>query len=556
MDNPGPRLISTDEGYSAEYRGRLLYSRKSPVTRARGIADRARLLPKSLVVIPSPVLFHGISSLYGRICPDSHILCIELDEALMAFSLPFTPQDLFNDGRVSYVRSSDPVQITSFAENLGLERFRRIEMVPLSGGYPLFREEYDSICRSLERSIRQFWQNRMTLLHMSRLWIGNMIKNLSRHWFHLGGSLPSVNRPIVVAGAGESLEHSLPLLRDQREHFLLLAVDTALPTLAASGIEPDIILILESQAVNAMDFAGHQNRSFYCISDVTSHPSVLENISCFNHFILSRFADITLLSRLYDAAIHLPTLPALGSVGVAAVEIAFRLTDAPVLLTGLDFSYAAGKPHARGSPSHLLSLATSGREKPVGWYGHAMGRPMVRVPDIHGNKITTDVVLHSYGENLSEILKNRNRAYDLRKTGLPLSAVRLENHEISHLLAGFGGARSEAPGWSPPSKTRNGREEKTVVLNRIEGFFSREIAGIDRVVDIVRSSPTNHTGETEREELLKGLLETNYVFIGFPDADEWERLEKSFLARYLASAGEYRRRFLRGLAVLKYSRRS
>ena len=534
MENSGPRLISTDEGYSAEYLGRLLYSRKSAVARADGIADRAVLLPQTLVIIPSPILFHGVKRIVGRISPDSHILCLELDQKLMAFSLQYAPSYLLEHKQLSFVRSSDSAQILEFVKKLGLMRFRRIETVPVSGGYSLFRSKYDAIGLLIEQSIQQSWQNHMTLVHMSRLWIGNMLKNLSRNWQSIYTSLPSVNRPVVVAGAGESLEHSLPFLRHHRQRYYLLAVDTALPVLVESGMMPDAVLILESQIANSQDFINHKNKNLVCICDLTSHPSVLENISCTCHFFLSKFAEVAILSRLGDSGLQPLTLPALGSVGVAAVEIACRLTSAPVALTGLDFSYALGKPHSRGSPSHLLSLIDSRRENPAGWYAQAVERPIINVTGLDGKRIYSDMVLYSYGKTLSEIIRRKTGIYDMRRTGIPLAIENIDDQRLLEIFKPYPREAHEC------LECASGKLD--ISRDQIDGFFVREIKLLDDAMESIRIG---------RADLHRRLSPVDYVFVGFPDAQHWKSLDKNFLFRFLASAAEYRERFIRARKMLE-----
>ena len=531
-------MIAAEEGTSVAYSGRLLYSSRSPEARANAVADNAALWPDSLILVPSPILFYGVKHLINRLSSGSYILCVELDQNLMKFSVRYAPTELLKHEKLSYIRSSSPTQVAHHVNRLGATRFRRVAMVLLSGGYSLYKSQYDDIRRTLERSIERRWRNQMTLMHMSRLWIANMIKNLSRNWSSLQTALPRTTLPVVVAGAGESLEYSLPYLRRNRRHFFLFAVDTALPVILESGLEPDATLVLESQIANAMDFINHGGKHLTCICDLTSHPAVLENLTCTCHFMLSTFADVSILARLKQAGICPPSLPALGSVGVAAVEIALRLTAAPIIITGLDFCYTCGKPHARGSPSHLLSLTRTTRRVPVGWYTRSFDRSPVRTTDLRGCRITSDPVLYSYGEVLAEMLHGKPGIYDMRRLGITLDIAHVDDVQLTKLLGEHQRHRWTKPDYSAIDQAPS--------RGKIAEFFSGEINLIDQASMSISRPGLASLSSEKRTELLGLLTKLDYVFVGFPDSHTWKNLDASFLMRFLASAAEYKERFLRG----------
>ena len=366
MNNDGPRLIETDEGPTLLYRGRYLYNRRSPVSSVLRRIDNVSFSDKTLIIIPSPLLFYGVNELLNSLSGQYHLLCVEPETELMNLSLQFIPQHNIHQDSFSYIRSSDLPQIIRFIENLGLWRFRLVRLLPLNGGYSLNSSFFSDLEKKTGQLISSYWQNRITSIHMGTRWNSNLLANLvycNRFFFNT--CIPVTDKPVCVAGAGESLELSIEMIREVREELYVLAVDTALPALSRFGIAPDGICIVESQHVNLFDFIGALPEQADIFIDATAHPAHFRLFPEKNYSLFcSAYGRNRLLDRLRTAGIVPETIPPLGSVGIVALYIALLYTSGPVFFTGLDFSYTPGKPHSRGTPSHTLILTRTNRFLP------------------------------------------------------------------------------------------------------------------------------------------------------------------------------------------------
>lgn len=546
MTEPVPRLIHTGHGNTVSYKGKYLYSQRDPKKNPQKVAAAVQVYPKTLIIVPSPLLFYGIRTLLERLPHDCHILCIETDQRLMAFTLEHAPDDLLHNETISIVRTDDPAALTAYIDTLDTGRFRRASLLALSGGYRLAQSVYESFAAAAERHIQRYWQNRITLVHMSRLWTKNIIQNLARFYRWFGPFPVMSHKPIVVAGAGESLEKNLDLLRKLRERFFLVAVDTALPVLTLSGIYPDLVVVLEGQLINSGDFIGHGNRRLSIISDLSAHPSTLGSIKGEKHFVLSLFAQSAFLKRLESCGLHIPSLRPMGSVGIAAVQLARRLSNAPLFLTGLDFCYVPGKPHSRGALSHILSLTVSRRDRPVGWYGTSLQHPPIPAPGVSGENVTTNLVLYSYGLDLDELIKSETDIYDLRREGIKLQAVPLlDESDFLQVLKGWEetGAGASADRFS--AQTGNAENSKLLVSN----FLQKELGLLNEFIDQYRRRDSA-TASADRTRLIKTLNTVDYIYLDFPDAREITDPAEGFLIRAAASAADYRFYIQKALKVL------
>jgi hypothetical protein len=520
MSEDEPRLVDTGRGITVIHRGKNLYSSSDPREAARRRAEAVRLQERCLVLVPGLGLGYGLEVLLERLPAGSFLLCVETDPKLRALAASFPPP---RDPR--FVLAPGPQAAVAAARELGLHRFRRVQAAALCGSYHLDRAGYDAILRSLEEEIRQFWQNRITLAHMSRLWLRNLFTNLTS--LTSGGEAPAppADRPILVAGAGPFLEAAVARIARVRDRLTVLAVDTALPALAEAGLAPDWVYALEAQHYNLEDFLPGRDPGLTLLCDLSSSPEVLRLFPRRRVFA-TRFHPLALFDRLEDCGLFPPELPPLGSVGVTAVQAALFLTAGPVLLAGLDFCYPDGRTHARGAPSHRRALAGCSRLAPLGsaTLEALAARPRLQVAGKGGREYPSDLVLRSYALQLRALAESSGRLYDLGTEGLETGArVLRTEEELEALLA--------AGPWppAPPLRAFAPRPEQ------VRDFLRREAALLRDAEQALVTALQAEAG------LGPAVARVDYILLATPEADPERLAERGNLALALANA-----RWLRG----------
>jgi hypothetical protein len=545
MNADEPLLKDTGRGCTVFYRGKNLYSASEPREAARRRAAAVSLQDRSLVLVPGLGLGYGLEVLLARLPAGSRLVAVETDPKLYALAASFSPP---RDPRLTLCATRESA--VAAARELGLYRFRRVQVAGLCGSYQLDRAGYDALLQSLEEEIRLFWQNRITLAHMSRLWLRNLFTNLVT--LSSGGEAPAPQergdnrllprdsrlsppgalggaRPILVAGAGPSLEAALPRIARVRDRLTLLAVDTALPVLAEAGLAPDWVYALEGQHYNLEDFLPFRDPALTLLCDLSSCPSVIRLFPRRQAFA-TRFHPLALFDRLSAAGLLPPELPPLGSVGVTAVRAALSLTAGPVLLAGLDFCYPGGRTHARGAPAHRRFLSACFRLVPVGMRGFEAlaARPRLRVAGKGGRRYSSDLVLSSYALQLFALARQSGRLYDLGVEGLETGAKLLRSdEELDSLLA-------EGP-WASAPALRPFHPQPA----QVRGFLLREAA-------LLREA------EQELEAALRqgsapgsAVAAAGYVLLATPEADPERLKDRGNLALALANARWLRARLQR-----------
>lgn len=520
-----PEVIPRGSHFTIRYGNRHLYSPSSPYERAVEKAESVSIYPHTLVLLASPLLFYGVETLLNNLPEHCHLLCIESDSNLSKIDPKPEQMHILEDPGISYIKTRSPEEVVTASRSLGFWKFRRCVLISINGGYALHARHYRSIRDILQKEIELFWKNRMTLINMVPLWIKNLFHNLTRYPFSLDLRFVSTEKPIVVTGAGESLEETLHELRLKRKDVFILSVDTAIPVLLTSDIIPDAVVCLESQVTNLKDFIGSAGKHIRLFCDFLSHPSTYQATDGETAFFLSRFAPNLLFERMETAGLTPPFLPPLGSVGVAAVYIALRLTKNKIYVTGLDFSFTLGKTHSRGSPAHIAELTSWNRLQPTDSYGRCVDYQGYHRKDKSGRTIKTTLILESYRDQLEASAGKENRVYDLGLYGLPVKGIPRAELEI-------GQPYSEKK--IQYNKLRVPESRKQVVRD----FLMHEKSLLSRVYQTGNEYLSLHT-ERHRQKFTTSLEICDYLLLHFPDPERLDICDRSFTARVCAAADLY-----------------
>jgi hypothetical protein len=534
MDREVPLLQPTGPGSgpTVYYRGLHLYSSRRPEAAPDRLVAETPLLPETLILIPSLGLGYGVDRLLERLPRHCHVLCVEHDPALWNLARQ-ARRDLAGRDHVTLLLAENLAPLKGFLDALPVGLCRRVVTLPLCGGARLFPEFYRTVETFLADGIQTYWQNRMTLIHMGRLFIKNLYANLALlpRARDLGGL--ATDRPVVVVGAGPSLSFTLPLLRRLRKRTILLAVDTALPVLLDSGLTPDYVLALEPQFININDFLGLPDASVAVLADLASSPQVvrfcLERRRCEVFFFSSVFHPLSLWRRLEEERLRPSAIPPLGSVGVAAVYASLLITRGAVLCSGLDFSYPLRRTHAAGSPSLNSELATARRSRPVGHLEFAAltERPRVTLRDKNGSRVESDLVLSSYAKHLQALIAGQKRVYDISPLGLDLGAPFLSrDHDIMGILDGSAAGGTPAPPASRPAAWN---------IENVKRFYESErrlLEESDAVWRLLTAPAAPESGVIEGERRVI-VARTEHAYVHLPGKAAWPAYTRASAARAL-----------------------
>ncbi len=533
-----PCLVHTGQGFSLSYQNRLLYSKYAPQKAIVQTIERLTVLPHTLILCASPCLWYGLGELLAKLPAHCFVLGIEADENLHDLAAAelrrLTAQWQTEHGSqppVALLRRDEMLDIveiiaagrTQDVSLPPLHSFRRAIMLEMSGGTAFQADQYRRIAFAAENAIASFWKNRITLTKLGRLFSRNVFRNLAAlpRSAPLASFLKSIDRPIVVFGAGESAGQTLAAMpHDKWKSYFVLAVDAALPVLVANGIVPHAVVAVESQLAIEKAYIGCTGLNVTLFADLSSRRQVTAHTAGPVSYIASQFADTRFLADLRARGLLPPAVPALGSVGLTATYLALNLRSTPavpVYVTGLDFSFSPGATHTRGAPAHTARLIAANRLMPAANYDAAFRQGAQFAAGKNGI-VCTDKALSGYARQFAGVFGGTQNLFDLGKSGLPLGIAR------AHTIA------DAPPAACPRTKTEAAYTED--VCRAVDAFFAQERAALERLKALLMHGERVKSPDmTVQEEIAQILARREYLYLHFPDGYQCNAGDLSFLKR-------------------------
>ena len=569
-----PLLIQTDRGFSVLYRNKYLYSKYNPQEAITAQIASLQIPDSALILCLSPVLGYGLKELAEKLSASSYILALECDQMLMRFSLDHCDFSPFAHHRFSYIRTDSIAEVLKKIETLPQFPFKKCIALSCSGGVQLNQVFYDEVRLYADEIISRFWKNRITLMHLGRNYAHNTFRNLlslvrsltrvparsitgslasspesspaessvwgapsSKNRFRLLTGDERIRKPILVAGAGPSLDTARDFIVKNRNSFFLLAVDAAAAALLPD-IRPDAIVLVESQYWIDSAFIGLHKYGVPIFADLTASPRALQGCGGNVYFFCTEYARLRYLERLYQTLQPLVLSP-MGSVGLAALQLALTLTEShlPVLHTGLDFAWQSGLTHAAESSPVKQLFAELGRtESP---YKLNISTGMQRIAGKRGLSYWTTPVLSGYAELYRHTFSGNERVIDIGTEGCILNDRKdgtVNTEQIEQILTDVGKSNAGITAVRTVySRADIGRAffdsvyEADTVTERhrtLCGYLAGEAEALTMLNDHLQGK--HPLAEQTMEQLL---AERDYLYSHFPDAARGYSFNLGFLKR-------------------------
>ncbi|SIQ65229.1 Protein of unknown function DUF115 [Alkalispirochaeta americana] len=307
---------------------------------------------QTLLVVFSPLLGEGMTELLGDLPSTTALLLVDFEEDL--FHLGSHPLSKFPPLPCHRcLRASSRDEAIRGARRLVEERgLRRVTAVHATGGARLHASAYARLEENLREIVQRFWSNRGTQIRLGRRWVSNLLANACLEQTPLQKVAQSCSfSRAVLLGAGCDLDNHLETARSlQGRGVPLIALDTALPALAEAGLEPEVIVAMDSQLANAKDLLPWRWDRTTLIADLTVHPTIPRRfLPEQRSFFVSRFGKVSFFSPdpASQVLAGIPVVSPRGSVAPAALDILVRLLGVRTVLTiGIDFHYRLPRTHA------------------------------------------------------------------------------------------------------------------------------------------------------------------------------------------------------------------
>lgn len=195
------------------------------------------------------------------------------------------------------------------------------------------------------RDIRVFGN---TMVSFGGIWVRNGIKNLQKM-----ATIPPVymmgsmfrNYPMLVVAPGPSLDKNIELVKKFKNKALIVTMSHALKILQDNGVDPDLIVTVDSQDLT-YHFKDCDTSRSAMLSGITCDPKLFE-LPAIEHFYCG--ANASADAWLLDDIAEMSLLSAGGSVATSCVALGVNLGCNPIIAIGLDCATPGGRMYSKDS---------------------------------------------------------------------------------------------------------------------------------------------------------------------------------------------------------------
>lgn len=516
-----PCLIECGQGVSVLYKDRYLYSKYAPSKAINNLIENLTISDNSIVLIFSPALWLGIEWLIEKLPQTSKIVAIEFDNNLYNFSTENLPQKYKNE--IPFFNESTK---NDFLLELQKGHYKKVIPIEFSAGTIFNKEKYNNFFSITQSIVDQNLKNKLTLIKFGRLYSKNIFKNLRL----IPSSIPfknlfnQITKPILVLGAGESLNQTIEKIKGKEKSFFILSVDAALNSILANNIQPDAIVAVESQIAIEKAYIGKSiNSKIPIFCDLVGRPHIPEIINGPISFFISKYASMKFLDTLSSKNILPPTIKPLGSVGLVAMDIALKLRkndSIKIFFSGLDFSYSVGISHAKNTMAHNNQLISTTKLKSIYNIDAAFSQGTSFVNSKDNSKMITTIALKNYSLLFTDLFKNEKNIFDIGLKGIDLGFKKVFLSEQFFLEAEEN--QNDRNNFSELLFSNKPEQKNKVLLKEIiYEFLSKELNQLFVLKDILSNGEKSSYRDNNislLEQIQNIIQEREYLFIHFPDA--------------------------------------
>jgi hypothetical protein len=352
------RLASTGSGFPTAYAGdQALHSRHNPLAEAEKYVNSLRFREGvRFFILLEPGLGYAAAVLRKKF-PSAVILVLHVSDFLAS--------------RKDY---SARCPVWSPGSGMALSRFLEdhipdteaasIALVEWRPSRTAFGAAYLRLLAETAEYIKRADANKRTAANFGKRWVKNAFKNLAL--LRAAPLYRPFAAPLVVAGAGPSLEEAIPRLAERKRQspLFILAVSSSAPALLAAGLSPDLILSADGgnwALLHLYEAIRKPPRAVFAASLTAALPSQFAALP----WLPISDGSLWQNTLLRSAGLPFCSFPQRGTVTATALDLAFRLCRGPIYLAGTDLGHRDILTHARPYSFDRLLTERASRLNPV-----------------------------------------------------------------------------------------------------------------------------------------------------------------------------------------------
>ncbi|MFH0925043.1 MAG: 6-hydroxymethylpterin diphosphokinase MptE-like protein [bacterium] len=326
-----------------------LHSQFDPIKEAGQQVTNIDLTKTNFIVLYGLGLGYLLESIIKTVNNRTKILVIEPNPA--TFKSALTLRDLtplLSSPNIYISVGEDLKQFeTTWHNFFDLSTVTKLATVDHAASYQLYKDYFNKVKKIINIAISKTASNLMTMMNEGLGYQLNTLRSIG-HIINNPGVKTLFNlfpkKPIIIVGAGPSLDKNIYLLPMVKDRAVIIAVETALKPLLARGIEPHLVVTADPSIHNYRHLFAVDVKKAYLVAE----PMVLpDSISDYpgKKFIAS-FNDkmMNYLTKYLGDKGHLSVW---GSISTMAFDLARKMGGDPIIFIGQDLAFTGGRTYCR-----------------------------------------------------------------------------------------------------------------------------------------------------------------------------------------------------------------
>ena len=221
---------------------------------------------------------------------------------------------------------------------------------------------YTQILNIVEKEISNIFTN----MYFENIWTKNIIFN--SEYINNSSDISTFKNAFkglkaLLICPGPTLKHSIDTIKEKRNDFFIICVDTTYSVLSKHGIIPDFVVTVDGGFFNSLDFVYESSNFPYLVMDMACNKIIPKNIN--NRTNIIRFTSINNLGLVeyiqnFTKLSHLTTS---NTAATTMIDFAYYIGLDEVLLIGFDNSYPFYQRHIKHALSYEYMVNKTGKLK-------------------------------------------------------------------------------------------------------------------------------------------------------------------------------------------------
>ncbi|HOL47867.1 MAG TPA: DUF115 domain-containing protein, partial [bacterium] len=355
------KLVKTKNNeYSIIKNNLRLYSIYKPTEEVNKFIKTINIEENNIVILLGFGLGYHFQKIFNSF-KFKKIFIIEYNYDVLYFAFQLFDYSTFlRKENVYFVDTTNDTSFLDFlADNISLDELDKIKIIKIDNIIKSEREKFINALVLITKLYNFKIINFGTIVKFSREWQNNTLRNLlNLNNTNNISNFKNIfnNKPILIVCAGPSLENKIEYIKKLKSHIIIAAVDTATKVLLDNGIKPDIIAIVDSQAINYSLIKDLDLSDIYLLINLIVPPEIYQKHSPKKIIIYnSNTPVLDWFEKNFN--IKIGYLKSGGSVSTILFSFAIFTGCNPIIFVGQDLSFPEMKIYSQGTKKEELYLS-------------------------------------------------------------------------------------------------------------------------------------------------------------------------------------------------------